>query len=118
MILRGGAEHTGATDVDVFYALLEGGTLGNSGLEGVEVEDGNIDNADVVVDHVLLVLCKAIEVSLMSNKDLFTLYHYYGSHLLVASDGKEASVDLGMKCLDATVEALGGLGVLWGSSRV
>ena len=53
VVLGSGTKHGGAADVDVLDTLLKGGALGNSRLEGVEVEDRDVDDANVVVNHVL-----------------------------------------------------------------
>lgn len=87
VVLGSRTEHGGAANVNVLNALLELGTLGNGGLEGVEVEDGHVDLADAVLLHLLLVLG-------------------------VATDAEEAAMDLGVERLDASVEALGRSGVV------
>ena len=87
VVLGSRAEHGGTADVNVLNALLEFGTLGNGGLEGIEVEDGHVDLANAVLLHLLLVLG-------------------------VATDAEQATMDLGVKRLDASVEALGRSGVV------
>ena len=80
------AKHRGATNVNVLHTHLKGRTLGHSCLEGVKVEDGHVDDTNIVVLHVLLVL-------------------------LVAPDSQEAPMDLGVQGLDTAVKALRRLGV-------
>ena len=48
-VLSGGADHGGATDVDVLDELGEGGAgAGGSFLEGIEVDDDHVDGLDGV----------------------------------------------------------------------
>ena len=84
MVLGRGTEHAGAANVNVLDALLERTALRDGGLERIQVEDGHVNDTNVVVEHVLLVLS-------------------------VAAHGEDAAVDLGVEGLDATVQALGGL---------
>ncbi len=51
MVLRGGANHRGAADVDVLDAIVVVGALRDSGLERIEVHNEQIDRADVVREH-------------------------------------------------------------------
>src|ERR1044072_7697787 len=49
-ILRGGADHRGAADVDLLDGLFERDALAGDGLlEGVEVDDDYVDGADLVL---------------------------------------------------------------------
>ena len=59
VVLGGRAQHGGPAYVNVLDALLEGGTLGDCGLKGVQVENGHVNDPNVIGDHVLLVLLVA-----------------------------------------------------------
>mmetsp|Transcript_4387 Transcript_4387/g.12597 ORF Transcript_4387/g.12597 Transcript_4387/m.12597 type:complete len:615 (-) Transcript_4387:273-2117(-) len=86
VVLGSGSHHRGSTDVDVFHALFEGDVFPLHGrLEGIQVENRHVDVGHALGLHVGVVLG-------------------------VSSDGQETSVDLGMECLDASVQALGAAG--------
>ena len=78
VVLGGGADHGGAADVDVLDAILVGRALRDSGLEGIEVHDEQIDLRDVVREH-------------------------GGFMLGVFADREQAAVHLGMQRLDTAV---------------
>mmetsp|Transcript_15992 Transcript_15992/g.42294 ORF Transcript_15992/g.42294 Transcript_15992/m.42294 type:complete len:537 (+) Transcript_15992:169-1779(+) len=59
VVLRRGADHARAADVDVLNAVREVATLGDGLAEGVEVDNHQIDGHDAVLDHFLLVLLDA-----------------------------------------------------------
>src|SRR5581483_9277817 len=76
------AEHGWATDVDVLYHLVLGGsTDGRGALEGVEVDDHQVDQLDVV---------------LLDGGDV----------LGVVANGQQPGVQLGVQRLDAAVHDL------------
>ena len=82
VVLGGAAEHGGAADVDVLDGLLEGDVgFGDGLLEGVEVDDHEVDGLDAVFLGLFLVG-------------------------LVAAQVEEAAVDLGVQGLDAAIEDL------------
>ena len=85
MILRGGADHRRAADIDIFDDLLAFRPLGDRGGEGVEVDDHQIDRADFMFVH---------------RRDMFG----------VVADGEQAAMDLGVQRLDAAVHHFGEAG--------
>ena len=56
MVLRRGADHRGAADVDILDALLEAGALIDGGLERIEIDHQEVDRRDAVRLHRLRVL--------------------------------------------------------------
>ena len=82
-VLSGGAQHGGATDVDVLDGVREGDVgLGDGLLELIEVDDDEVDHADAMLRGL-------------------------GHVLLVIAAGKQAAVHLGVQGLDATIHHLG-----------
>ena len=53
MILRGGANHRRATNIDVFDHFIAFRAFGHGLLEGIEIDDDEIDRADGVIGHCL-----------------------------------------------------------------
>ena len=82
VVLGAGADERRAADVDVLDALVVRRALRHRRLEGVEVDDDEIDRRDGVLGRLRLVLG-------------------------VAAHGEQAAVDLGMQRLHAAVEHLG-----------
>ena len=78
VVLGGGADHGGAADVDVLDAILVGRALRDSGLEGIEVHDEQIDLWNVVREH-------------------------GGFMLGILADGEQAAVHLGVQGFHAAV---------------
>jgi hypothetical protein len=87
VVLGGGADHGGAADVDILDAVVVGSTLGGGRLEGIEVDDQQIDRGD-------------------------TMRLGRARVLGVAADGEEPAVHQGMQRLEAAVHHLGKAGVL------
>ena len=88
VVLGGGTDHAGSSDVDVLDDLLEGGSLFEDGLfEGVEVDDDHVDGLDTHVGDGL---------------------HVLGN----VPPCQDSGVDLGVESLDAAVEHLGESGDL------
>ena len=71
VILRGGADHGGAANVDILDNLLAIRALGDGGGEGIEIDDDKIDRADGMLVH-------------------------RGDMIRVAPHGEQAAMDLGM----------------------
>ena len=51
VVLGRGADQRRAADVDVFDAVVEAGTRRDRRLEGVEVDDHEVDGGDAVLGH-------------------------------------------------------------------
>ncbi len=51
VVLGGGADHRRPADVDILDAVVERGAFGDSCLERVEIDDEQVDRADVVLLH-------------------------------------------------------------------
>ncbi len=81
MVLRGGADHRRAADVDVLDAVVIGLAGGDRRLERVEVDDEQVDRRDAMAEHRGLVLG-------------------------MRADGEQAAMHLGMQRLDAAVHHL------------
>mgnify|MGYP007090151944 CR=1 FL=1 len=87
-VLRGGAQHGGAADVDVLDGVGKGDVgVGDGLLELVEVHADEVDHADAVLGSL-------------------------GHMLLGVATGEQAAVDLGVQRLDAALHHLGEAGVL------
>ena len=85
VVLRGGADHGGAADVDLLDAGVEAGAGGDRVGEGVEVDDDEVDGRDLELGEL-------------------------GHVLVLAAVGEDAGVDAGVEGLDAALEALGEAG--------
>ncbi len=51
VVLGRGADHGGPADIDVFHAVIIARARGDGRLEGVEVDDDQVDGADVMGVH-------------------------------------------------------------------
>lgn len=87
VVLGGGADHRGATDVDLLDALVVGGARGDRLLERVEVHHDQVEGLDAELGELLAV---GVETEV----------------------GEDAGVDAGVQRLDAAVQALGEAGEL------
>ena len=87
VVLGGRADHRRAADIDILDTVFVTGARGDGGLEGVEVDDDQVDRPDPVFGHCGLILG------------------------MVAS-GEDAAMDLGVQGLDPPVHDLGEAGMV------
>src|SRR5215217_5281128 len=81
-VLGCGPQHSGSSDVYLFYSLLLGGAAGDCLFEWIEVDADQVYRAYILLDELLYVVG-------------------------VSEVGQDAAVDLGVQCLDPPAEYLG-----------
>ena len=87
VVLGGGADHGRPADVDILDAVGERGALRHRRLERIEVDHQQIDRRDAML------LCGRVVLGVAANR-------------------QQATVHLGVQCLEAAVHHLGKAGVL------
>ena len=81
MVLCGGTKHGRSSDIDILNTGLEIMTLRHGLLERIEIDHDGVDVLHVVLLHFLLMY-------------------------LVTSHSQDTTMNLGMKCLDSSVQNL------------